>query len=454
MRAEKSYWKIEMSKKIEEMIRELVGCSLENRKKDWVPGTDWILYSGNYFDNREYESAIKCLLDGWLGLGEIGSRFERKFSSLMSHRYGIFVNSGSSANLLMVSALKSKRLSSLATGSKIITPAAGFPTTVNPILQNGFEPVFIDIEVDTLNMDLNQLEDAAKKGASALIFAHVLGNPPNMDDVMDISEKHGLIVLEDCCDALGSKWKGRPLGSFGYMSSCSFYPAHHITTGEGGMVCCSHSAAEMVVRSLRDWGRGCYCSGKASACLKNGMCKKRYSAWIPEMPDVIMDHKYIYEEIGYNLKPMEMQAAIGMEQLAKLDSIIEARKRNFDLLMSIFSPYESLFHIPQKSEHADVSWFAFPITVKDGAGFSRTDLSVWLEDHKIQTRNYFGGNMLLQPGYTQIRNVANPLDRFPVSTKVTRDTMFLGTSPVISAEQIGYIEEVLKDFLNQIKKIK
>ena len=435
-----------MQSDIDVIISDLVKKTIESKSKIWTPGEDWILYSGSFFDNKEYEVAIKTLLNGWLGLGELGARFERSVSNLLWNRYGVFVNSGSSANLLMLSALKSKRFGNLPAGSKVITPAAGFPTTVNPIWQNGFEPVFVDIELDTLNIDVNQLEDAAKTGARCLIFAHVLGNPPNMDDIMEIVKKYDMILLEDCCDALGSKWRDSPLGSFGTMSSCSFYPAHHITTGEGGMVCTNSSEAEMVLRSLRDWGRGCYCYGKASACLKNGMCKKRYSPWLEEMPDVVMDHKYVYEEIGYNLKPLEIQAAIGIEQVKKLDFIIDVRKKNFKRLMDIFLPYSDFLQLPSHHELADVAWFAFPITVKDNAKFTRTDLSIWLEDNKVQTRNYFGGNILLQPGYTQIRNVSDPKNRFPNSTKVTKDTLFLGTSPVISDVMLDYIQDKINIF--------
>ncbi len=437
------------SEELKHVISSLVRKSLEERQKSWEAGKDWVLYSGSYMDNKEYEAAISCLLDGWFGLGDMGTRFERAISSIVGHKHGIFVNSGSSANLLMISSLKSKRYKSLKDGDKVITPVAGFPTTVNPILQNNFEPVFIDIELETLNLDMNQLEDAAKKGAKALIFAHVLGNPPDMDKIMEIVHRYGLILMEDCCDALGSCWKDKPLGSFGEMSSCSFYPAHHITTGEGGMISCSNDSLEMVLRSLRDWGRGCYCSGKASACLKNGMCKKRFSAWIPEMPDVIMDHKYIYDEVGYNLKPIEMQAAIGLEQVRKLPSIIDIRKNNFKLLYEIFKKYGDHLILPSSLEHADVSWFAFPITIKDKSPFTRSDFSLWMEDHKIQTRNYFGGNILLQPGYVHIRNIEKPATRYPVATKVTKDTIFLGTSPVISHEQIDYIKNTVDNFFKK-----
>jgi CDP-6-deoxy-D-xylo-4-hexulose-3-dehydrase len=443
---------INFSDILREKIKELVQFKLENKQKKWTPGVDFVQYSGSLFDENEYIAAIETLLDGWLALGENGIRFENKFSARLGKQYGALTNSGSSANLLMVSGLGSKKLYNLPKGSKIITPVAGFPTTVNPILQNGYIPVFIDIEIDTLNLNIEQLEKAAKDGASALFFAHVLGNPPNMDEVNHIVKKYGLILLEDCCDALGSTYDGKLLGSFGEMSSCSFYPAHHMTMGEGGFVACKSKEQEVVIKSLREWGRGCYCSGKAASCLKNGLCKKRFSNWLPSLPDEIMDHKYIYEEIGYNLKPLEMQASIGLVQLDKLDNMIEIRKNNFKRLYNIFAKYENFFHLPKTTEKANPSWFAFPLTIRDGVNLKRNNFTMYLEDSKIQTRNYFGGNLLLQPAYQSIYSEDAKI-KFPVATKVTTDTFFLGTSPVITNEQLDYIEHKVDEyFLNIFKQ--
>ncbi len=429
---------------LEQLVTELVA----SKKKPWVAGQDWVQYAGSYLDEKEYIAAIGCLLDGWFALGENGIRFENKFPQRFGKEHGCLSNSGSSANLLMVSALTSRKLHALPKGSKIITPVAGFPTTINPIIQNGFVPVFIDIELDTLNLNIEQLEAAAKAGASALIFAHVLANPPNMDAVMDIVKRYNLILLEDCCDALGSTYKGKPLGSFGEMATCSFYPAHHMTMGEGGFVATSTKEQEMVVKSLREWGRGCYCSGKAASCLKNGMCKKRFSNWLPALPDEVFDHKYVYEEIGYNLKPLDLQAAIGLVQLEKLDSIIVKRKHNYKRLMEVFSRYEDKFVLPRATEGADPAWFAFPVTVKDGAGFKRTELTMFMEDNKVQTRNFFGGNILLQPGYAHLSN-GDPVKEYPNATKATTNTFFLGVSPVITDEQLDYIQGVLDLFMEK-----
>jgi len=435
-----------IKEKLSKLITEIVISS----KKEWIPGIDWISYAGSFMDENEYIAAVECLLDGWFALGENGIKFERKFKFHIGKNYGLLTNSGSSANLLMVSALKSKNLYNLPVGSKIITPCAGFPTTVNPILQNGFVPVFVDIEIETLNIDLDQFEKAAKDGASAVIFAHVLGNPPNMDRVMEIVDKYNLILLEDCCDALGSSFDGKLLGSFGQFASCSFYPAHHITMGEGGFVGCRTEEQETVIRSIRDWGRGCYCSGKGSACLKNGMCKKRFSNWLPDMPDVIFDHKYIYDEIGYNLKPLDLQAAIGLVQIKKIPEIIKIRKNNFNRLYSIFSKYETIFHLPKATQNSDPSWFAFPLTVRDGVQLNRSDFTLYLENCKIHTRNYFGGNLLLQPAYRGLYS-GNAMIDFPVATKITKDTFFLGTSPVISDQQLVYIEEKVNEYFQSVK---
>jgi len=438
---------------IDQKIKELVELKINQNKKQWIAGKDPVQYAGSFFDEEEFVAGIECFLDGWLALGTNGIRFERQFREKLGKQYGALTNSGSSANLLMISALKSKRLYGLQPGTRVITPAAGFPTTINPIIQNGFEPIFVDIELDTLNLNLDQVEEAAKNGARVLIFAHVLGNPPNMDRLMEIVDKYDIILLEDCCDALGSKYDGKLLGSFGQFASCSFYPAHHITMGEGGFVACRTEEQETVIKSLREWGRGCYCSGKGASCLRDGMCKKRFSDWLPSFPGVIFDHKYVYDEIGYNLKPLDMQAAIGLVQIKKLDNIIELRKKNFNRLYSIFSKYEDIFHLPKATEKADPAWFAFPLTVRDGVYMTRNNFTMHLEDNLIQTRNYFGGNILLQPAYEDIY-AGDAKKDFPVSTKVTTDTFFLGTSPVITNEQLDYIETIVNQYFDKAANIR
>jgi CDP-4-dehydro-6-deoxyglucose reductase, E1 len=421
----------------------------KHNSKEWRAGEDWVQYAGPYFSSLEYTKAIESLLSEWLVMGVDSLRFEQKFPKSFGKNFGVLTNSGSSSNLLMMSALASKRLYNLPKGTKVITPAAGFPTTLNPIIQNGFEPVFVDVELDTLNLKTDEIEDAAKSGAKVITFAHVLGNPPNMKEVMEVVRKYELILLEDCCDALNSFYEGEPLGSFGEMASCSFYPAHHITMGEGGFVACNNKQQETVARSLREWGRGCFCVGKKANLLKNGTCGKRFCNWLPEMPEEIFDHKYIYEEIGYNLKPIELQASMGLVQLNKLGQITEIRKRNHASLIEIFKPYEEHFILPRATEGADVNWFAFALTIKDNALFNRAKFVNFLEDRKIQTRPYFAGCILLQPAYSGLYE-GDIRKRFPNAVKSTTNTLFLGTSPVVSREQLGYIKETVDGFFSQL----
>tara|TARA_Y100000310_G_scaffold190080_1_gene190054 strand:- start:4390 stop:5706 length:1317 start_codon:yes stop_codon:yes gene_type:complete len=420
----------------------------KHSKRSWEPNKDWVQYAGPYFNSDEFVNVVEVLLQEWLVLGAKGNKFEKTFPSYFDKKYGILTNSGSSSNLLMMSAMKSKRLYNLQ-DAKVIVPVAGFPTTVNPILQNGFKPIFVDIELDTLNIDIDNLQQIATKNPDAkiLTFAHVLGNPPNMDEVMKVVKQYDLILLEDCCDALGSTYDGELLGSFGEMASCSFYPAHHITMGEGGFVATKTYEQEQVIRSFRDWGRGCYCIGKANL-LRNGTCKCRFSNWIPAFPDKIFDHKYVYEEVGYNLKPIEMQAAMGLAQLDKLDDIKEKRIRNYNLLLKGFKKYEEVFLLPYPQQKSDPNWFAFPVTLQGNAPFDRTKLCEFFEDHKIQTRPYFAGNLMLQPGYSDIDPDTDYVANYPNATYAMLNTFFLGTSPVITPEKIKWVISVLDKFMD------
>lgn len=421
-------------------------------KKTWVAGKDFVNYAGPYFDENEYMSMMDTLLDGWLVMGDKSLRFEKEFSKQFGKSNGILTNSGSSSNLLMMASLKSKRGYNLPEGTKVLMPIAGFPTTLNPTLQVKFEPVFLDIELDTLNLDLTKAEELIKKhNIRVITFAHVLGNPPNMRWVMELVKKYNLILLEDCCDALGSTYDGKPLGSFGEMASCSFYPAHHMTMGEGGYVACNTYEQEVILRSFREWGRGCYCVGPEANKLKCGTCGKRFSNWIPTMQDEVFDHKYVYDEIGYNLKPIEVQGAMGLIQLEKLETIHNLRKRNYKLLFDVYSKYEEFFHLPRARVKSDPSWFAFPITIRDGAPFKRIDIVNHLEDNLVQTRPYFAGNLMLQPAYSHLMDPKVARNNYPVATKAMRDTYFHGTSPVITPEQIAYIGSVLDNFMSLIR---
>ena len=441
-----------------EDILKLVSTYVEEQKqnKKWVPGQDWIQYSGPYFDSKEYTAAIESLLNGWFILAEKGRQFEQKFAPLLGKKDGILVNSGSSANLLMVSLLKTKRGGKLLKGSKFITPVVCFPTTINPLIQNGFEPIFVDVTLPSLNLDLDQvekiLENDINKEIKGIIFAHVLGNPPDMDRLMEIVKKYKLIYLEDTCDALGSTWDGKPLGSFGDISTCSFFPAHHMTMAEGGFVAANHPRHRMALASLRDWGRACYCNSvKPGNILGGTACGNRLSNWFKDHDDVIYDHRFVFEEIGYNLKPTEMQAAMGLAQLDKLEEMHNRRKHNFKRLYNIFKKYENYFYLPTWHEKADVSWFGYLVTLKDGTPFTKSDMVDYMEEAKIQTRSYFTGNALLHPAYEDLaKQYENPRNEFPIATKTTLDTFFLGVYPGITDEQLDYIENVIDKFISQL----
>jgi CDP-6-deoxy-D-xylo-4-hexulose-3-dehydrase len=434
-------------KEILEQVKLFIKNKQEN--KTWQAGKDFVNYAGAFYNEEEFAAGVESLLSGWLAMGEKSLEFEKRFPAYFGKNHGVLTNSGSSANLLMMASLTSKRGFNFPKGTKVLMPVAGFPTTLNPTIQMGFEPIFVDIELDTLNIDLTTVEDLIKKHDIKIItFAHVLGNPPNMDQVMDLVNKYNLVLLEDCCDALGTTYNGKPLGSFGEMSSCSFYPAHHMTMGEGGFVACKTKEQEVIVRSFREWGRGCYCVGPEANKLKCGTCGNRFSEWIPEMPGEIFDHKYVYDEIGFNLKPIELQAAMGIKQLDKLNEIHSLRKRNYQLLFNIYEKYEEFFHLPRARDKADVSWFAFPITIRKSAPFIRNDIVDYLEENLIQTRPYFAGNLMLQPAYSHLMNPLMARQKFPNATYVMTNTFFHGTSPVITPEQISYIGEKVDGFMS------
>jgi CDP-6-deoxy-D-xylo-4-hexulose-3-dehydrase len=435
-------------KEILDQIKQYIEQKQAN--KTWVAGKDFVNYAGPHFNADEIVNAAETLLNGWLVMGDKCLTFEREFPKQFGKTKGILTNSGSSSNLLMMSALTSKRGYNLPKGTKVLMPIAGFPTTLNPTLQVGFTPVFVDIELESLNLDLDQVEAALIKDPEikVITFAHVLGNPPNMDRLMALVEKYKLILLEDCCDALGSTYNNKPLGSYGLMASCSFYPAHHMTMGEGGYVATNDGNIDVILRSFREWGRGCYCVGPEANKLKCGTCGKRFQEWIPTMPGEIFDHKYVYDEIGYNLKPIEIQGAMGLEQLKKLPEIHALRRRNYNLLFAIYEKYEQFFHLPRATANSDPSWFAFPLTIRKDAPFKRSDIVDYLEENLIQTRPYFAGNIMLQPAYSHLMNPVDARDNFPIATLTMTNTYFHGTSPVITPEQIAYIGEKVDSFMS------
>jgi CDP-6-deoxy-D-xylo-4-hexulose-3-dehydrase len=444
----------QMSKQTEELqkILALVDQYIATHMEKEQSSGEWINYSGPHFDSAEYVAAVEQLLSGWLIFGKNARKFELEFPAHLDTKHGVLTNSGSSANLLMVAALKSKNLYNLPEGSKILTPVVCFPTTINPIIQNGFKPVFVDVTLPDLNLDLDQVEKILEADTNqeikAIMFAHVLGNPPNMDRVMKIVEKYNLILLEDCCDALGSTYDGKRLGSFGHISTCSFFPAHHMTMGEGGFVTTNDWKARKVIASLRDWGRACYCNTKKPGNVTAGTaCGNRFKNWLPGMKDTTYDHRYVFDEIGYNMKPIDMQAAIGLQQLKKLPDLDAARRKNFKRLTEIFKPYSAYFHLPKATKKADPCWFAYLLTIKESAPFTRDDIVTHLEQAKIQTRSYFSGNILAHPGYYHMAEEHGDLHKvFPVAKLVTANSFFLGTYIGLTNDKMNYIEETINKF--------
>lgn len=414
----------------------------------WKEG-DWISYSGPQYDEKEYVAAVDTLLDEWLIFGPKAREFEKIFPAFLGKRLGTLVNSGSSANLLMLVAAKSKSLNLLQEGDKILTPVVCFPTTLNPIIQNGFIPVFVDVDLPSLNLNLDQTEELLKKDPSikAFMFAHVLGNPPNMKRVMELVNKYNLLFFEDSCDALGGTYDGRLLGSFGIMSTCSLFPAHHCSGGEGGFVATDDINIQKVVTSLRDWGRGCFCNTKTPGNVTSGAaCKNRHRNWLPGFPELTYDHRYVFEEIGYNLKPIEVQGALLLEQIKKLPLLDQARRDNHKSLYNIFSKYQDYFMLPVAEPNSDPCWFAFLLTVKDNKLFTKEEFVQFLESKKIQTRSYFSGNILAHPGYNHLYEGNDLKGEFPNAYKATKDSFFLGTFAGINEEKLKYISKCVNEF--------
>ena len=365
-----------MSEKLEQIL-DLVSEYINDKNDDWDSEDDWVSYSGPHFSDKEYRAAVEVLLDGWLIFGKNARDFEKVFPEHLGMRHGSLTNSGSSANLLAVTALKAKSGFGLPPGSKIITPVVCFPTTVNPIIQNGFKPVFVDVTLPDINLDLDEVERVLEEDPDirGIMFAHVLGNPPDMDRLMALIEKYDLVFVEDACDALGGTYDGKKLGSFGDISTCSFFPAHHMTMGEGGFVATKKAKLRKAVASIRDWGRACYCNTLKPGNVTSGTaCGNRHSNWLTGMPNAIYDHRYVFDEIGYNLKPLDLQAAMGLQQLEKLPELDAARRHNFERMTKIFEPYAEYLHLPKATEKSDPCWFAYLMTVKDDAPFKRHQL--------------------------------------------------------------------------------
>lgn len=443
-----------MNKKqqILELVSQYISENIKNKK--WNAGEDWVEYSGPYYSEDEYVAAINTLLSGWLIFGENCNNFEKQFADKLGMSYGCLTNSGSSANLLMVAAAMSKRMKNrLKKGDKVLTPVVCFPTTINPLIQLGLEPVFVDVTLPTLNLDLDKAEEALKNDPSirGIVFAHVLGNPPDMDRVMSLVNKYNLVFMEDACDALGSTYKGKKLGSFGHISTCSFFPAHHMTMGEGGFVATNDNQLRIAIASLRDWGRACYCNYAKPGNVTGGTaCGNRFRNWLPGMPEANYDHRYVFDEIGFNLKPLDLQAAMGIEQIKKLPEMDKARRLNFNKINNIFSKYSKYFYLPEPQESSDPCWFAYLLTVKEDCGITKESFIKHLENNKIQTRSYFGGNILAHPGYQELVNDNHKVENFPVANYATMNSFFLGTFAGLTEEKINYIEKVVDSYFKKL----
>jgi CDP-6-deoxy-D-xylo-4-hexulose-3-dehydrase len=433
--------------RLREQIRNLVAeyYRQAHAPQPFVPGEMRINYASRVYDERELMAAVDACLDFWLTAGPNAAAFERRLAEAVGVRYALVVNSGSSANLVAVSALCSPSLErSLGPGDEVITPAATFPTTIAPIVQNGLVPVFVDCAPGTYNLDPDQLEPALSDRTRALFFAHTLGNPVDVEPALAFARDHGLYVVEDACDALGSTYDGHMVGSFGDLATLSFYPAHHITTGEGGAVLTSDSRLARIAQSMRDWGRDCHCTHDSPP---EGACGRRFEWQVPGL-DELYDHRYLYSEIGYNLKMTDIQAAIGLMQLDKLPDFVAARQRNFARLYEALKPYEEFLILPTWSERSRPAWFAFPITVRPGAPFTRHDLTDWLEGRNIETRFLFAGNIVRQPGYRHIRHrIVGDLSN---SDLVMRSTFFVGVYPGLDEARLAYVMEACGDFFSSI----
>lgn len=417
----------------------------KNSGKKFIPGKTYIPASGKMVDENDLANLVDASLDMWLTTGRYGDEFEKKFPEILGAKYCSLVNSGSSANLVAVTALTSYKLGDkrLKSGDEVITVAAAFPTTVTPLIQNGLVPVFVDIELGTYNIKIEDLEKAVSDKTRAIVIAHTLGNPFDLNKVMELAEKYNLWIIEDNCDALGAKYNDKYTGTFGHISTFSFYPAHHITMGEGGAVVTSDSELFNIIRSIRDWGRDCICPPG-----KDNFCGKRFANQYGDLP-LGYDHKYVYSHLGYNLKITDMQAALGISQLKKLTYFIEKRKANYKKLYEELKQFEEYLILPEPTKNSEPSWFGFPITLIQGCGFNRNELVRFLEEKKIGTRLLFAGNMLKQPFFTENKINYRVIGELSNTDIVMNNTFWIGVWPGIDNEQTKYIVEKFAEFFDK-----
>jgi len=409
--------------------------------RPFEPGTSPVPVSGKVFDERDLQSLVDASLDFWLTTGRFAQSFESRFAAFMEQKHCLLVNSGSSANLLAITTLTAQELGErrLNPGDEVITCATGFPTTVNPILQNQLVPVYLDVQIPSYNMDLRRLEEAIGPRTKAIVLAHTLGNPFDLEAVSSLAKKHGLWLVEDCCDAVGAQYQGRSVGTFGDLCTVSFYPAHHITMGEGGAVLTSNPRLKKLAESFRDWGRDCWCE---PGC--DNTCGKRFDWQLGELP-AGYDHKFTYSRLGYNLKATDMQAAVGVSQLDKLPGFIERRSANFAFLMERLKPLQEHLILPESLPQARPSWFGLPLTLKEESPYTRRQLIAHLDARRIGTRLLFGGNLLRQPAYQGMpRRVVGELSQ---ADRVMERTFWIGVHPGLDEARLEYLADALAAFL-------
>ena len=428
-----------MKQKILDLVKQY--CETEHKKPKFIAGESPVPVSGKVYDYSDMQNLVESGLDFWLTTGRFNREFEKSLARFLGAQHVLTCNSGSSANLLALTALTSHLLKdkALKAGDEVITCATGFPTTINPILINNLVPVFLDVDIPSYNMDVTKLEEAITPKTKAIMVAHTLGNPFDLEKIKAIADKYNLFLVEDTCDALGAEYNGQKVGTFGDIGTLSFYPAHHITMGEGGAVFTNRSVLKRALESIRDWGRDCYCEPG-----KDNTCNKRFCQQLGDLP-FGYDHKYTYSHVGYNLKITDMQASVGLSQLKHLPKFIEKRQENFDILFSGLKEFEEFFILPKVSPKAKPSWFGFPITIRPNAPFTRNKLVEFLDENKIGTRLLFGGNLLKQPymknqHYKIIGDLTN-------SNIVVNNTFWIGVYPGLGAEELNYVLEIFRKFL-------
>lgn len=434
--------KTDEAKKLRKQILQLVSeyTQLAHGQKRFVNNQSTVPVSGKVFSDLDLQMLVSSSLDFWLTSGRFNDEFERQLSQFLGVNFTLTTNSGSSANLLALTSLTSEQLGdrALRPGDEVVTVAAGFPTTVNPILQNNLIPVFVDVEIPTYQINTSMIEDAITEKTKAIMLAHTLGNAFDVNEIIRLSKKYNLWLIEDCCDALGTKYDGRHVGTFGDVSTISFYPAHHITMGEGGAVFTNNVSIRRLVESFRDWGRDCYC-----ATGMNNTCGKRFGWKLGDLPEGY-DHKYTYSHTGYNLKITDMQAAVGLSQLQRLANFVEIRKRNFKFLKTSLKKFEQFLILPEATQKSDPAWFGFPITIRSDAPFSREKLLQFLTERKVDTRPLFAGNITKQP-YFKNKNYRT-IGKLENTDKIMSQSFWIGVFPGLNDEMLDYVVNQFEEF--------